>query len=266
MILAEKYPDKQKIDSGKKIYPENYQDKKSISITPAQFFNEISEKKNIYIETSGGYHSSNTVLEFYELGYKNVFLIHNDTKLQYIECLDNIHRLIEITDYPIVFITPFHKRNISDIMKESFSNIENARGKHNYRDYFSCCRVLKKQASKSWNNKNLLDNSIVISSLTPYESFNRQMTLFELKKSNSFVRFHKTQNCYKGYPYRDLLHGNRRYSRKIYEPLFEQKLRQYNLNIKHSGCRICPIRILFPEMLEENDCSIRYNKIQWSLE
>jgi len=228
---------------------------------PVHFLKQISEFKHIYIELSGGYHSSNTVLLFYELGYKNCFLIHNNTKLQYKECLDNIQKIIQITDYPIIFIETFHKRKISEIMKKSFQNIEKAKNKHNYRDYFLCCRILKKQASKSWINKNLLDNSIIISSLTPFESFNRQMRLFELKKQNTYIRFHKTQNCYKGYPYRDLLHGHRDYSRKVYEPLFELKLHEYNLNIKHSGCRICPIRVLFPNMLEINDCSIKYNKI-----
>ena len=86
-------------------------------------------------------------------------------------------------------------------------------------------------------------------------------SIYELKKQNTYIRFHKTQNCYKAYPYRDLLYGRRSFSRKIYEPLFELRLQEYNLNIIHSGCRICPIRILFPNMLEINDCSIKYNKI-----
>jgi len=230
---------------------------------PGFFLEEISKFKNIYIEISGGYNSNVSVLLFHELGYKNIYLIHNDTKLQYNECLDNIQKIITITDYPIIIRQPnLRGRRIADIMKESFKNIEKARlNKKQYRDYFSCCRILKAYQSKKWNNDILLDNSIVISSLCPYESFNRQMRLFELKKLNTYVRFHKTQNIFKGYPYRDLLNGNRRYSRKQFDVLFENKLREYDLNIKHSGCRICPIRVLFPDMLTEKDCSIKYNLI-----
>ena len=147
-------------------------------------------------------------------------------------------------------------------MKESFQNIEKAKlHLKNYRDYFNCCNILKQTRNHKWNNDYLLDNSIVISSLIPYESYNRQMRLFELKKKNTYVRFHKKQNIFKAYPYRDLLIGNRLYSRNLYDKLFENKLNEYKLNIKHSGCRICPIRVLFPKMLTEKDCSIKYNEI-----
>lgn len=229
---------------------------------PEQFLQEISKYKTIYIEISGGYNSTITAMLFHKLGYKNIGLIHNNTKLQYLECLENIQKVIYFTDYPIIFKEPKLKKKMSIIMKESFKNIELAKNNlKNYRDYFSCCKILKQKRNHKWNDDYLLDNSIVISSLTPYESFNRQMRLFELKKQNTFIRFHKSQNIFKGYPYRDLLYGNRIYSRKIYDKLFENKLKEYNLNIVHSGCRICPIRILFPIMLTEKDCSIKYNKI-----
>ena len=38
-----------------------------------QFLKEISHYKHIYIEVSGGYHSNHSVLQFHELGYKNVY-------------------------------------------------------------------------------------------------------------------------------------------------------------------------------------------------
>jgi len=227
------------------------------------FLKEISIFDNIYIEISGGYHSTITVILFYELGYKNIGLIHNNTKLQYSECLDNIQKLIYLTDYSLLFKNPnLKKKSMNLIMKESFQNIEKAKlHLKNYRDYFNCCKILKQTRNHKWNNDFLLDNSIIISSLIPYESYNRQMRLFELKKKDTYIRFHKKQNIFKGYPYRDLLIGNRIYSRKIYDKLFENKLKEYNLNIIHSGCKICPIRILFPIMLNNNDCSIKYNKI-----
>ncbi len=230
---------------------------------PEQFLKEISNFNNIYIEISGGYNSTITSILFYELGYKNIGLIHNDTKLQYLECLENIQKIVYLTDYSLIFKQPKLKnKTISQVLKESFLNIDKAKNHlKNYRDYFHCCSILKQKRNHKWNDDYLLNNSIVISSITPYESFNRQMRLFELKKKDTFIRFHKSQNIYKGYPYRDLLIGNRKYSRKIFDKLFECKLKEYNLNRKHSGCRICPIRILFPDMLTENDCSIRYNSI-----
>ena len=253
------YPGKNQIfylDKNKKFLPEQI-------FLPKQFLREISTFDYIYIEISGGYHSTITVILFYELGYKNIGLIHNNTKLQYNACLENIQKLIYITDYSLIFKEPnFRKKSMSIIMKESFQNIKKAKFHlKNYRDYFSCCKILKQTRNYKWNNDFLLDNSIIISSLIPYESYNRQMRLFQLKKQNTYLRFHKNQNITKGYPYRDLLIGNRISSRKYYDNLFEIKLKKYNFNIKHSGCRICPIRILFPIMLTENDCSIKYNNI-----
>ena len=87
------------------------------------------------------------------------------------------------------------------------------------------------------------------------------MRLFQLKKQNTYIRFHKNQNIMKGYPYRDLLIGHRKHSRKLFDILFENKLNKYSLHLIHSGCKICPIRVLFPNMLTENDCSIKYNAI-----
>jgi len=234
------------------------------------FIKEINKFDNIYIEISGGYNSTITSILFFEFYqsnnfYQDIFLLHNDTKLQYKKCLENIQKVIKITNFPIIFKQPnLKKHKLSEIMKQSFQNIELAKNKiktHNYRDYFNCCKILKNTHSRKWNNDFLLDNSIVISSITPYESFNRLQRLYQLKKQDTYIRFHKTQNIFKGYPYRDLLIGNSRYSRDFFDKLFKQKLKEYNLNIIHSGCRICPIRILFPEMLEKNDCSIKYNRI-----
>ena len=230
---------------------------------PKQFLKEVNKFDNIYIELSGGYHSTITTILFYELGYKNIGLIHNDTKLQYLECLENIQKIVYLTDYSLIFKQPnLKKRTMNSIMKESFQNIEIAKlHLKNYRDYFICCKLLKQKRNYKWNNDYLFNDSVIISSLTPYESFNRQMRLFELKKLDTYIRFHKSQNIYKAYPYRDLLNGNRKYSRKIFDILFENKLRNYNFNIKHSGCKICPIRVIFPIMLTDKDCSIKYDKI-----
>ena len=242
----------------------------NLSLIPKIFYKEIFSRNfnNYYLECSGGYHSTYTILHFYKNNIKNCFLFHNETYLEYSECKENISKLIKMTKYPIIITKPNFKKyiNMNNLMKISFSNINKAKevikkGKHNYRDFFPCCKVLKKYPSIKWIKENILPNSIIISSLTPYESFNRQMRLYELKKKNTYIRFHKTKNSYVGYPFRDLLYGNRNNTRKIVEPLFENYLGLYKMNIKHSGCKFCPIRILNPKMLTINDCSIKYNKI-----
>ena len=127
---------------------------------PEQFLQEISTFDNIYIEVSGGYNSTITAILFYELGYKNIGLIHNDTKLQYKECLENIQKIVQLTDYSLIFKQPIFKKKMSIIMKESFQNISEAKKdlKH-YRDYFSCCNILKQKRNHKWNDDFLLDNS-----------------------------------------------------------------------------------------------------------
>lgn len=228
-----------------------------------KFINEINKFDTIYVEISGGYHSCTTALLFFELNFKNIVLLHNDTKLQYSECLENIHSIIRITDYPIIFKEPnLKKRSISEIMIESFKNIEKAKADmNNYRSYMKCCKFLKNTRNSKWNNDFLLENSIIISSICAFESYNRFYRLNELKCLDTFIRFHKSQNVYKAYPFRDLSYGNMKHSRILFNNLFEGILRKYNLNLVHSGCKICPIRILFPELLTYKDCSIKYNKI-----
>lgn len=239
-------------------------------LIPASFYQEILAGKfdNFYIETSGGYHSTYTVLDFYQRNIKNCYLLHNETYLEYQECKNNIYKLVNLTGYPLIVTEPNFKKYVtmSNLMKISFQNVPKAKvsiaeGKHNYRDFFPCCKILKKYPAKKWIKDNILPNSLVISSLTPYESFNRQMRLLELKKQNTYVRNHKTKGCFVAYPYRDLFYAKRSYTRNKVEGIFEYYLRKNGLHAKHSGCKFCPIRILYPDMLTENDCSIKYNEI-----
>ena len=189
-----------------------------------KFLYEISDFDNIYIEVSGGYHSSNTVLLFYEYGFKECILFNNITYLEYSECKANIDLLLKLTSYSLIQTKPNFRKyeTMNNLMKESFQNIDKAKQKINsgklwYRDFFPCCKILKKYPSYSWLKNNILPNSVIISSLTPYESFQRQMRLYELVKQDTYLRFHKTKNNYVAYPYRDLLYGGRKNSRKLFE-------------------------------------------------
>lgn len=75
---------------------------------PEQFLKEISSYDNIYIEVSGGYNSSVSVLLFYQdiflkknRLYQHIFLIHNDTKLQYDDSLDYYNKLKKKMEFDV---------------------------------------------------------------------------------------------------------------------------------------------------------------------
>lgn len=226
---------------------------------------------NIYCELSGGYHSSTIALLLFELGFKNVELIFCQTYLENNFTLENISSIQSITNYSLITLYPnFTKKypNMLKLMRYCFSNIDflrkqpgNEKNK-NYRDYFPCCKILKKYPMNKLH-KQIPKKHLIFSGLTPFESFNRYVRLKELRNKNTYFRNLKVQKVLKCYPYRDLLIGNRNTSRQYYDKLFEDFLRKYNLNIIHSGCKICPIRVLFPKMLNKNDCSLNYyNKLK----
>lgn len=239
---------------------------------PIEILNRIDENNyKLYIECSGGFHSSSIVLKMYELGFTDITLVFAQTYLEFEETLENIDKIIEITKYDKFVIYPHYTKkypNLKELLRYSFSNIEKIKNQpgsernKNYRDFFPCCKILKKYPM-SKIHKVISDNSLIFSGLTPYESFNRYIRLRELRNKNTFFRFHKTQNILKCYPFRDLIiNKSRIYSRNYFDMIFIAYLKKYNLNISHSGCKICPIRVLFPKMLNNNDCSLTYyNKI-----
>lgn len=214
---------------------------KKYDLFPGNFLREINEFDYIYVPFSAGYHSTTSVLKLHDLGYKNVFLLHNKTYLETRYVLDLIQEIVFKTDYPISFIEPNkHGLRIGQIIRKSMEQIPQIiqdfrENKHNYRDHIICCKYLKKSSSRKWYTKNLLDKSksVIISSLCPYESYNRNMRLTELRKKNTYIRLHqKFGNVYYAYPFRDIYSVRPFHNYLISKGIFPE----------HSGCVICPIR------------------------
>jgi len=184
----------------------------------------------------------------HDYGFKNVTLLHNKTFLELKVNIDLIKKIREITGYHYIETTPKHTERIGDIIKKSFEQVEKIAEyiklrKQNYRDFIDCCRKLKKAPSRRWYLKNIdIENTVIISSLCPFESWNRRRWLKELKEKDTFIRLHgKMGSVYYAYPFRDIYSNEpfRRYL--IIKEIFPE----------HSGCIICPIRMA--HMIVKND-------------
>jgi hypothetical protein len=146
------------------------------------------------------------------------------------------------TNYQYIETEPDLKgEKVWDIMKRSLQripevieDIKKDRTKYD-RSKFECCRKLKKTPGKKYY-KILPLNSVIISSICPFESSNRNRRLTELKRQNTFLRWHKTNDITYAYPFRD------QRSKKPFLPY----LRSIGFTkVEHSGCVICPILICF---------------------
>lgn len=224
-----------------------------------QFLEEISTFSNIYCHMSGGVHTSAIAYKLHDLGFK-VTLLHNQTYLEYPKCLDTIQKIIFDTDYSYNLIPPnLNGKRMSELMRESFLVIPDIQkgivnksiNTSNVRDYIPCCKVLKKTSSRKWYTKNIKkENSVVIMAICPYENKNRLRHLTELRQQNTFLRLHKKHgNVWHAYPFRDSFN----------EYPFYKYLLSKNIMPLHSGCQICPIRIIF-NMCHENDKSLLFYK------
>lgn len=207
-----------------------------------QFIGEISQFDTIYCLVSGGYHSTASALLLKDNGFENVILLHNKTFLEMKSSINTISLLQQITYYEYFETTPNLKNEtVWDIMKRSLQRIPEViedikKDKTKYdRSKFECCRKLKKTPGKKYY-QTLPLGSVVLSSICPFESSNRNRRLTELKRQNTFLRWHKTNNITYAYPFRD------QRSEKPFLPYLRTKGFS---KIEHSGCVICPILICF---------------------
>ena len=210
---------------------------------PGKFLDEISEFKTIYCLVSGGYHSTSAALLLYDYGFKNVSLVHNRTYLEMKHVLKLIQDLILRTDYSYNLVEPSLKgERVGSIFKASLMQVDKIaeymrEGKGNYRDLIPCCKRLKKQPARKWYTKNIhKESSVIISSLCPHESRNRNHWLKQLRELDTFIRVHgKMGGDYYAYPFRDV------YSDRP----FHQYLISKDIMPEHSGCVLCPIQLAY---------------------
>jgi len=202
------------------------------------FLEEINKFTSIYCLISGGYHSTTSALLLKDYGFSNVYLVHNRTYLEMKSSLDLIQKIIYLTDYPYILVEPNLKERIGKIYKDSLNMIPEIieyykQNKKNIRDLIPCCRKLKKNPARRFYTKEIdKQNSVIISSLLPHESFNRNWRLKELRNNNTYIRLHRNAGyVYHAYPFRDYYSDNP----------FHKYLLSKGIIAEHSGCVKCPL-------------------------
>lgn len=218
---------------------------------PAQFIDEISPFKTLYCLVSGGYHSTTACLLLKDYGFDNVCLVHNKTHLEMNHVLDLIQDLIYRTDYSYIETEPNLKgKSIGLILKESLEKIPEIiscfeKRKGNYRDFIPCCKILKKSPARKFYTKEInKENSVVISSLCPFESRNRNYWLKQLREKDTYIRLHKKMGyVFHAYPFRDI------YSDRP----FHEYLISKDIIPEHSGCIKCPIQIAYKQFKKKKE-------------
>ena len=219
-----------------------------------QFWDELDQFDNIYCLISGGWHSTVIALILHEKGYE-VTLVHNNTMLQLPFARKTMKKIREQTGFDYIETKPkiYKGLTVMDIIRQSIERIpevmEDVKMKRYDRSKFKCCYHLKKRPGKLLYRMIDKENSVIISGMTPYESNQRRWRFYELRQWDTYVRFHKTNDAFHIYPFRDC------FKAKPFQDYLQ--LRGYG-DTKHSGCIICPILIVFG-IWDDNDIN-RYEK------
>lgn len=189
----------------------------------------------IFVLVSGGIDST----FLYEIFKKN----YND-KVYPVNCynpFETSETLTKISQDPnYIQIKPKKKYNYGQIIKESFLKIPEAKElkkkKKYHKKIFPCCYYIK---HKAFLNKKLFKepNTVVISGIKRGDGQQRFFWLHSLLKKNTFFHRHKTGQLY-CYPFRD-------YTFKELPNITIKRLKRKYPTLKHSGCSICPILVLF---------------------
>ncbi len=229
---------------------------------PDQFWKEIEPFENKIVLVSGGKDSTVTALEFHRKKIQCYYL-HNDTGLTMKESRATLDKLYEHTkgnvidfikvkaqDYLNALVSKkpnYPYPTVKLVLNNAFENLqrvqETMENKGRYdRKLFLCCNRLKKQPSNWYLRENksrfLPEKTVLIMSIAAHrkESKQRRIRLAEIRKQESFLRFHKSNGLWYAYPFRDLFK--------------EQLITDYLINndfgdVISSGCAICPILLLF---------------------
>jgi len=204
-----------------------------------QFYQEIEDYSKIFITVSGGMDSTYTALEFYKRGL-NATLVHNNTFLNMKESKQTIKKLREYTGYPYIELKP-PLEEVSRI-QEAFLAIPKAQqmkenGKYT-KTVFKCCYYLKEKPFRTFLKG--YPEAIVITSIRPGEGRNRAFWLKKIREENTYIHYKKKWKIMIGYPLRDM---------KVQE--IRDYFKKIEWDVKHSGCKKCPILLLFNMFKQE---------------
>lgn len=205
-----------------------------MSQIPEAFWEEVPPR--VVVTVSGGVDSAYVALKFHERGLHPI-LLHQNTRLRMKESKETLSRLIKYTGFE--YVETFPGDNWYEVLKDSFRSIPDAITDGYYqRRILKCCDTLKKDPARKFY-KTLPKETAIVLSYCPIESQNRRLRLIEIRKKNTFTRYH-TQFSLRPflYPLRD---AKFKHQRKIREKYCEKKL---GYKVRGSGCRVCPVLLI----------------------
>lgn len=205
----------------------------------------LSKFKKIYVLVSGGFDSTYLYEKLKKAYGDKIYPVNCFSPYETSDALDKIAE-----DPNFIQIKPDEDYNYGEILKEAFLKLPDARelkeeGKY-HKKIFPCCYFIK---HKAFLNDPLFKetNTVVISGIKQGDGTQRRIFLLQLSRGEeprnqsggkpTFYHRHLGGQLY-CYPFRD-------YKWKELPDICKRNLRRKYPNISHSGCKICPVLVLF---------------------
>lgn len=229
-------------------------------------FSELNRFRKIFVLVSGGIDS--TYL------YEMIRSVCDSSKVFPVNCwnpYEGSATLKELEKDPkFIRIVPGIEYNYAEVLKDAFLALPKAReykkeGKYS-KKVFGCCYILKHKAFMA-NPLFSEENTVVVSGIKYSDGRQRQLWLKSLVdgitaskgtiilNAPTFYHIHKNGQNY-CYPFRDYK------TREIPEEIVSELKQKYPL-LAHSGCKICPVLVLFEKRIKNEPrlaASIAYAK------
>ena len=207
--------------------------------------NNFNAFEKIFVLVSGGIDSTYLYEQFKKVYKEKVYPVNCFNPYEQNETLKQISM-----DKNYIQIKPNKKYNYGLILKESFLKLPLARilkkEKRYHKKIFPCCYYIKHKAflkDKLFQN----DKCIVISGIKHGDGTQRRIWLTQMKNGNNprnqsngkstFFHKHLGGQLY-CYPFRD-------FTVRELPNIVIKRLRKKYPTLKHSGCEICPVLVLF---------------------
>ncbi|TET11142.1 MAG: hypothetical protein E3J82_06100 [Candidatus Thorarchaeota archaeon] len=210
-------------------------------------YSQLPAGRRVIFLASGGRDSTAMVLEAHKVGITNAIMAFNDTGLNRNGAVDVLNQLADITGYKLEIVKYDGDKRIKDILHNSFERIPKVLQKQKesgsyYKNYFYCCHELKHKPMENYI-KTLDEKVVLVLGLKGSDGAKvRRFRMMELRQDHTFIRVHKKNNRMYYYPLRDCANKD-----------VAMILDEFGMNgIKSSGCRICPVFCIFPNMRKKD--------------
>jgi len=179
--------------------------------------------------------------------------------------------------YPYIAVKPNTSYKPADIIKKAFLNIPGAielrKKKKYHKKIFGCCRVFKHSMFKK-DPRFREDNTVVISGIKRGDGSQRMSFLRQLSMGKWIIGTANKPNNYYGWARPTFLHKHKWGSTYCYpfrdytqreipdDIIAELRLKYPTLN--HSGCSICPVLIVFEDLISKKGSKLDLERIERS--